>query len=354
MHPQFASDNNAGICPAALDALIQANASNHAPAYGEDRWTAAAKEKMRALFETDCEIFFVFNGTGGNALSLGQLCRPHHAVIAHALSHIVEDEAGAPEFFSGGAKLLTADTPLAKLTADAVEALATKYSSVHNVKARALCLSQASELGTVYTVEEVRALAVLARRHGLKVHMDGARFANAVASQECRPADLSWRAGVDVLIFGGVKNGLGVGESVLFFDKGLADEFAWRVKQGGQLNSKMRLVTAPWLALLDNDLWLDNARHANAMARRLRDRLAEAPGLTVIAPVEANAVFVEMDTGVQEALRAKGWRFYTFLGQTGCRLMCAWDMTPEIVDRFARDVAEARGGAASPNSRARS
>ena len=350
MSQQFASDNNAGICPAALEALVAANASGHAPGYGEDRWTAAAKDKMRSLFEADCDVFFVFNGTGGNALSLGQLCRPHHAVIAHAFSHIVEDEAGAPEFFSGGAKLLTADTPLAKLTVDAVEALATKYSSVHNVKARVLSLSQASELGTVYTVEEVRLLASLARRHGLKVHMDGARFANAVASQGCRPAALSWRAGVDVLVFGGVKNGLAVGESVLFFDRALADEFAWRVKQGSQLNSKMRLVTAPWLAMLENDLWLDNARHANAMARRLRDWIAEVPGLSFIAPVEANAVFVTMAPEAQAALRAKGWRFYTFLGTTGCRLMCAWDMTPEIIDRFAKDVAEACGRAATPGS----
>jgi threonine aldolase len=284
-------------------------------------------------------VFFVFNGTAANALALAQLCRPYHAVIAHALSHIEEDEAGAPALFSGGAKIVTADTPLAKLTPQAVEALAVKGRGVHHVKPRALSLTQATELGTVYTVAEVAALAETARRHGLKMHMDGARFANAVAHLGCTPAELSWRAGVDVLCFGGVKNGLAVGETVLFFDRALAAEFEWRVKQAGHLNSKMRLVTAPWLALLDNGVWLENARHANAMAQRLWQRMAGLDGVRSIAPVESNGVFVELPAAVQARLRERGWRFYTFLGDTGCRLMCAWDTSPETVDRFAADLA---------------
>jgi threonine aldolase len=171
--------------------------------------------------------------------------------------------------------------------------------------------------------------------------MDGARFANALAFLGCAPADLSWRAGVDVLCFGGVKNGLAVGEAVLFFDAGLAAEFEWRVKQAGHLNSKMRLVTAPWLALLEDGVWLRNARHANAMARRLHERIAGIEGVRLIAPVESNGVFVELPPAAQARLREKGWRFYTFLGETGCRLMCAWDTTPETVDRFAADLAHA-------------
>jgi threonine aldolase len=343
MPQQFASDNNAGICPEALEALVRANAAGHVGGYGADPWTEKAAARLRELFETDARAFFVFNGTAANALALAHICRPYHAVIAHALAHIEEDEAGAPGMFSGGAKILTADTPLAKLTPATVDALVAKCSSVHQVKPRALSLTQATELGTVYTVGEVAALAETARRHGLKVHMDGARFANALAHLGGTPADLSWRAGVDILCFGGVKNGLGVGEVVLFFDAALAEEFEWRVKQAGHLNSKMRLMTAPWLAMLESGAWLRNARHSNAMAQRLAGRITRAEGLRLIAPVEANGVFVELPVPVQARLREKGWRFYTFLGETGCRLMCAWDTTPETVDKFAADIAAAAG-----------
>jgi threonine aldolase len=342
MPQQFASDNNAGICPEALAALQRANAEGHVPGYGEDAWTEKASARLRELFETDARVFFVFNGTAANALALAQLCQPYHAVIAHAFSHIDEDEAGAPALFSGGAKIVTADTPLAKLTPEAVDALAKKGGrGVHHVKARALSITQATELGTVYTAAEIGTLSEIARRHGLKVHMDGARFANALATLGGSPADLSWRAGVDVLCLGGVKNGLAVGETVLFFDAALAAEFEWRVKQAGHLNSKMRLVTAPWLALIEGDVWLRNARHANVMATRLSERIANLPGVRLIAPVQANGVFVELPPPVQARLREKGWRFYTFLGETGCRLMCAWDTTPDTVDRFAADIAAA-------------
>ena len=340
MAQQFASDNNAGMCPEALDALIRANAEGHVTGYGDDEWTGKASARLRELFETDCEVFFVFNGTAANALALAQLCRPYHAVIAHAFSHIEEDEAGAPALFSGGAKIVTADTTLAKLTPDAVNKLAAKgQRGVHHVKSRALSITQATELGTVYTSGEVGALTEVARRHDLKVHMDGARFANAVATLGRSPAELSCRAGVDVLCFGGVKNGLAAGEAVLFFDRTLAAEFEWRVKQAGHLNSKMRLVTAPWLALIEGDVWLRNARHANAMATRLAERIGKLNSTRPIAPVQSNGVFVELPTDVQATLRAKGWRFYTFLGDTGCRLMCAWDTTPDTVDRFAADLA---------------
>jgi threonine aldolase len=343
MLQQFASDNNAGMCPAALGKFLEANAAGHATGYGDDAWTGEAKERIRSLFGSDCEVFFVFSGTAANALALAQMCRSYHAVIAHAFSHVENDEAGAPEFFTGGAKLMTADTPLAKLTPEAVEALATKFTAPHHVKPRALSLTQATELGTVYTPDELGALATIARRHRLKVHMDGARFANAVARLGCHPADISRRAGVDVLCFGGVKNGLAVGECMVIFDRALAEEFLWRVKQAGQLNSKMRLVSAAWLGLLDKDVWLANARHANAMADRLAAKIEPLPGVTIMAPVEANAVFAEIAPSVQAALRQKGWRFYTFLGVTGCRLMCSWDTEAATVDRFASDMAEAAG-----------
>jgi threonine aldolase len=341
MRQQFASDNNAGICPQALARVLEANAVGHATGYGDDAWTQEARERIAALFEADCDVYFVFNGTAANALALAQLCRPYNAIIAHSFSHVETDEAGAPEFFTGGAKLMTADTPLAKLTPEAVEALATRYSGPHHVKPAVLSLTQATELGTVYKPEELRALTDVAKRHGLKVHMDGARFANAVARLGCVPADISWRAGVDVLCFGGVKNGLAVGECIVFFDRALSHDFQWRIKQAGQLNSKMRLVSAAWLGLLDDGLWLENARHANAMADRLAAGLEDIAGVALIAPVEANAVFAEIPPHLQQVLREKGWRFYTFLGETGCRLMCAWDTEPETVDRFLADLREA-------------
>jgi threonine aldolase len=309
--------------------------------YGDDPWTSRASARLRELFETNCEAFFVFNGTAANALALAQICAPYHAVIAHAMSHIEEDEAGAPGMFSGGAKIVTANTPLGKLTPEIVDTLAKKGRGVHHVKPRALSITQATELGTVYTADELGALSETARSHGLIVHMDGARFANAVATLQGTPAQLSWRAGINVLCFGGVKNGLAVGEVVLFFDRHLAGEFEWRVKQAGHLNSKMRLMTAPWLALLEDGTWLRNARHANAMAARLSRHITDLPGVRLVAPVQSNGVFVELAPQLQAALRAKGWQFYTFLGDSGCRLMCAWDTTPETVDRFAADLAEA-------------
>jgi threonine aldolase len=338
MSQQFASDNNAGLCPEALEALIAANREGHAVGYGGDAWTERACNALRTLFETDCAVFFVFSGTAANALALAQLCRPYHAVIAHAESHVATDEAGAVGFFSGGAWLLTADTPIAKLTPAAVEALATSGRGVHSVKPRALSLTQATEMGTLYSRNELVALAGTARRLGLKVHMDGARLANAVAALGCAPADITWRAGVDVLCFGGVKNGLAAGEAVLFFDTAMAQEFEWRVKQAGHLNSKMRLVTAPWAGLLESGAWLRNARHANAMARRLWEAVAKVPGVEAMAPVESNAVFVRLPRGAADRLWQKGWRFYPW--DDGFRLMCAWDTPPEAVDRFAADVAE--------------
>ena len=341
MPQQFASDNNAGVCPEAMAALVRANETGHELSYGDDRWTQDVCDRMRALFATDCEVFFVFNGTAANALALASLGQSYHSVICHAASHVETDECGAPGFFSNGSKLLTAEGPNGKLTPDAVEQLATKRSDLHFPKPKAVSITQSTEVGTLYTVEELRAIAAVAKQRGLKVHMDGARFANAVAQLDCQPAEITWRAGVDVLCFGGTKNGLPVGEAVVFFNRALAEDFAWRVKQAGQLASKMRFVSAPWLGLLDGDVWLKNARHANAMARRLHDKIRGLNGIRILFPVEVNVVFAEIPPKTQAAMRAKGWRFYTFIGAEGCRLMCAWDTAPETVDRFAADLAEA-------------
>ncbi len=341
----FASDNNAGICPEAHAAAERANTTGHELSYGDDRWTLEVCDRFRELFQTDCEVYFVFNGTAANSLALASLCQSYHSVICHEVAHVETDECGAPEFFSNGSKLLTAEGALGKLTPDAIEQLAIKRSDMHFPKPKAVSITQSTEVGTVYSIAELRAVAAIAKRRGLKVHMDGARFANAVAHLGCHPSEITWRAGVDVLCFGGTKNGLAVGEAVIFFQRPLAEDFAWRVKQAGQLASKMRFVSAPWLGLLDNDVWLRNARHANAMAQRLSDRIQNLPGVALMYPVEANAVFAEIPVDVQARLRQRGWRFYTFIGAGGCRLMCAWDTAPETVDAFAADLAEAAGSA---------
>jgi threonine aldolase len=361
MTQHFASDNNAGICPEAMAALKRANATGHELSYGEDRWTAAVCDGLRALFQTDCEVFFVFNGTAANSVALSAMCQPYHAVICHEQSHIETDECGAPEFFSAGSKLLAVEGALGKLTPDSIEHMATKRTDLHFPKSKAVSLTQSTEVGTVYTVEELRAIAAIAKRHGLKVHMDGARFANAVATLGCHPSEITWRAGIDVLCFGGTKNGLPVGEAVIFFKRELAEDFAWRAKQAGQLASKMRFVSAPWLGLLEGDVWLRNAGHANAMAKRLADHIGGLEGVKLMFPVEANAVFAELAPAAQVKLREKGWRFYTFIGAGGCRFMCAWDTSPDTVDRFAADITEAvlgvaptrEAGAPAPRSRGR-
>lgn len=342
--PQFASDNNAGICPEAWAALGEANVG-HAAGYGDDDWTRKAEDAVRTAFDADAQVFFVFNGTAANSLALAAICRNTDAIVCHDFAHVNVDECGAPEFFSGGAKLLTVDTPDAKLTRDAISSRAAISHGEHASRPRAVSLTQATELGTLYKPAELRALAAHAHSLGLKVHMDGARFANAVAALGCAPADIAQHAGIDVLSLGGTKNGLPFGEAVVFFDHALADEFARRRKQGGQLASKMRFLAAPWTAMLRDGAWLAHAAHANAMARRMGDALANVPGARFITPVEANGVFVHLPSAVIAGLQ-KNWRFYVFVGETGCRFMCAWDTPVEMVDRFCADVRELSRSAA--------
>jgi threonine aldolase len=303
-------------------------------------------DQLRELFQTDCDVYFVFNGTAANSLALASLCQSYHSVICTSVAHVETDECGGPEFFSNGSKLLVAETSseaarLGKLTPDAVEALVTKRSDIHYPKPKVVSLTQATELGTVYSVEEVRAIAAIAKRRHLKLHMDGARFANAVATLGCHPSDITWRAGVDVLCFGGTKNGLPVGEAVVFFDRALSEDFAYRVKQAGQLASKMRFISAPWLGLLENDTWLANARHANAMAQRLYQALRPITGVELLHPPQANAVFAKLPPAAITRLRTEGWRFYEFIAGGGCRFMCSWDTRPESVDALAADIAAA-------------
>jgi threonine aldolase len=336
----FEGDNTAGICPEAWAALAEAN-TGRVPSYGADAWTARLAPFFRETFETDCEVFLVFNGTAANALALSALGPRHHSILCHANAHVDTDECGAAEFFTGGAKLVPLAGPHCKLSPEAVERALQRSPNVHFPRPGVLTLTQATEWGTVYTPDEVRSLAAVAHAHGLAVHVDGARFANAAATLRARgasPADVTWRAGVDVLCFGGTKNGMHASEAVVFFNRTLAREFDYRVKQGGQLASKMRFAAAQWCAMLRDGAWLRHAGQANARAQQLAAAVRALPPLRLIAEPEANGVFVEMPPAVHAALAARGWHFLRFIGDHGYRLMCAWDTTEGDVAAFIADL----------------
>src|SRR5437773_6513621 len=301
---EFASDNTAGICPEEWAALEKAN-TGEVSSYGEDQWTARVCDRIREIFETDCDVYFVFNGTAANALALAQLCHSFHSVICHERSHIHTDECGAPEFFTNGSKLLPIGGPNGKIDLSEARAMIAYQGELHSHKPRAISITQSTELGTVYTKAEIEAIAEFARRRKMFLHMDGARFANAVASLGCAPKAITSEIGVDVLCFGGTKNGVAAGELVIFFKKELSREFDYRLKQGGQLGSKMRFLAAPWLGLLTNDVWLRNALHANRAARQLANRLKTEAKIDIVFPVEANAVFVRMNEGLACDLHAR-------------------------------------------------
>ena len=334
---EFSSDNVAPICPEALAALQQAN-RHYAPSYGEDSWTARTCDRVREIFETDCDVYFVLTGTAANALALAKLCKSFESVICHRHSHIQTDECGAPEFFTGGSKLLLVGGADGKLEVGKVEALLATHNELHSHKPGAISISQATEFGTVYKRDEIAAMADLARRHGLFLHMDGARFANAIASLDCAPKAITWEVGVDVLCFGGTKNGAAGGELVIFFDKKISRKFGYRVKQAGQLVSKMRFLSAAWLGLLTDNVWLRNAARANEAARRLAERLQRDAGIETTFPVDANAVFVSMDEQLTKGLHARGWRFHKFIEPNVYRLMCSWATTEDEISRFIADV----------------
>ncbi|WP_028454124.1 threonine aldolase family protein [Chitinilyticum litopenaei] len=341
MRYDFASDNTAGICPEALAALLAANDACQA-SYGQDDWTAQAADAIRQAFECpQAEVFFVFNGTAANSLALASLCQSYHSVICHEQAHVETDECGGPEFFSNGTKLLLGRGANGKLDANEIDRLVARRSDIHYPKPKVVTLTQSTESGTVYTPAELREVSAHARHLGLHVHMDGARFANALASLNCSPAELSWRAGVEVMSLGGTKQGMPVGEAIVFFEPALAEDFAYRCKQAGQLASKMRYLSAPWAGMLKDGVWLQHAAHANAMATRLADGLRQIPGIELLFPVEANAVFARIDGRVQERLKAKGWVFYGFINENGARFVCSWATRAEDVDALLQSLREA-------------
>lgn len=334
---QFASDNYSGICPEAWEAMAEVN-HGFANAYGNDPWTTKACNLLREFFETDCEIFFVFNGTAANSLSLASLCQSYHSIICHELAHIETDECGAIEFFSNGTKILLVPGANGKIDLNEVENTVNRRTDIHYPKPKVLSLTQATEVGTVYSVDEMIKAGETAKRLSMRLQVDGARFANALASLQVSPKELTWKAGVDVLTFGGTKNGMTVGEAVIFFNRELAREFDYRCKQAGQLASKMRFLSAPWIGMLKSGALLGNAAHANRCARLLAEKLQAVPGVKIMHPCQANAVFVQMPQALIEALQKKGWMFYTFIGSGHARFMCSWRTTEGDIDMLIDEI----------------
>jgi threonine aldolase len=330
---RFFSDNAAPACARVLDAIGAANRID--TAYDGDSWSRRLNAALSAVFEREVEALWVSTGTAANSLALAALCPPHGSILCHRDAHIQNDECGAPEFYTGGAKLLLGEGEGAKLKPETVTALlAAVRDDVHQVQPAALSITNASEYGCVYTPAETAALGALAKARGLGFHVDGARFANAVASLGCAPADLTWRAGVDALSFGFVKNGGLSAECLVFFDPALAAATHYRRKRAGHLLSKGRYLAAQILAMLEDDLWLANARAANRAAARL----AQAAGADrLVLPVEANEVFVRVSADEAAALRAQGFDFYDW-GPGEARLVTSWDSDPAHVDALAAAI----------------
>jgi len=330
---RFFSDNAAPVCDEVLAAIAAANRVD--TAYDGDAISQRLDGVFSDLFETRVAALWISSGTAANALALAALVQPYQAVICHADAHIQNDECGAPEFYTGGAKLMLVGGQGAKIDRDGVTAcLESVRADVHQMQPAAISITNATEYGCVYTPAEVAALGDLARERGLGLHMDGARFANAVATLGCRPADLTWRAGVDVLSFGFVKNGGLSAEALIFFRPELADATRYRRKRAGHLLSKGRYSAAQLLAMLDNDLWLRNARAANDAASRIA---AAAPD-RLIEPVEANEIFLRLTAGEAASLRAQGFDFYDW-GPGAARLVTSWNQPEAEVAALAAALA---------------
>jgi threonine aldolase len=333
----FASDNVYGALPE-IWAAIRAADNDTATAYGNDAVTKGLSARFSKLFEREVSAFPVFTGTAANALALACLAPPYGAVLCHKNSHIMTSECGAPEFFSG-AKLVGLDGTDGKFTPEMIaEGLEGLDGSVHSVQPHAVSLSQASELGTVYSCSELAAIGELVHARGMKLHMDGARFANAMAKLDCSPAEATWKCGVDVLSFGATKAGALAAEAVVFFDSVLVDAFEYRRKRGGHLASKMRFVSAQLEAILEGDLWRASAARANALAARLADGLKKIPDIEIAAPVETNMVFAYISVEKAARMRAGGAEFHDWLppknGRVLARLATAFATPEEDVTRL--------------------
>ena len=344
----FRSDNVVGAHSKIIEAVTRAFEAGPASSYGEDDWTQRVEQRLRSLFDKpDLVAFPVATGTAANALALSCCTPPWGAIYCHPSAHIAVDEANAPELFTSGAKLVTVDGPAGKIDVDALARVLAEpvYGVVHHAQPSAVSITQATECGVAYAPDEIAAIAEVTHRHGLKLHMDGARFGNALAHVDCAPAQLSWQAGVDVLSFGATKNGAMAAEAVVFFESALAREFAFRRKRGGHLFSKMRLLSSQLDAYLSDQLWLANAERANLMARRLADGLSALSGTRLLYPVEANEIFIVLPAAVNLALEEAGALFYPWPSdrpnERAYRLVTAFNTDQSAVDQFLSIAREA-------------
>ncbi len=326
----FKSDNTSAACPEIMDALVRAN-EGHAAAYGDDEWSHRLDSVFADFFGRPVRVFPVSTGTAANTTALAAITPPYGAIVTHEYSHIVRDECGAPEFMTGGARLLPMAGANGRLTREILErALIDNPTSVHTVQPAAVSITQATEFGTVYRPDALADLTTGAHARGLHVHMDGARFANALATLNCHPGDISWRAGVDVLSFGATKNGAIAAEAVVFFAPDLVRDYELRRKRAGHLLSKMRYVSAQLLAYVESGVWLRNAHNANSLAQRV----GAAAGARLLYPVEANEIFLKLGDAAIAALRARGFAFYDW-GATGsgeARIVISWNQAAADVD----------------------
>jgi threonine aldolase len=337
----FRSDNTSGVAPQILDALAGAAHGAAAP-YGDDAWTARLTETLSGLFETEVAVFPVATGTAANTLALASLTPPFGAIYCHVESHVNTDECGAPEMATAGAKLIPIDGEHGRIQAAELDRVLTNAPrGVHWVKPSAVTLSQTTEAGTVYSPGEIADLTAIAHRHGLPVHLDGARFANALVKLGCTPAEATWKAGIDVMSFGATKNGALAAEAVVFFRPELAADTGFRRKRAGHLVSKMRFISAQYEAWLAGGLWLRLAGHANAMAARLAEGLLTIPGAALAHPADANEVFIRLPEASIKAAEDAGFAFYEWGGGV-IRLVTSFDTPAAAVDRF---IAVARPGA---------
>ena len=350
----FCSDNTAGVHPQILDAIARVNSIPNVMPYGNDEITKGVGVRLSEIFEREVEFFAVATGTSANALALAAMSPQWGAVFCHEMAHIQQDECGAPEFFTGGAKLMPLQGRDGKLQADTLDRALQSAGAgvVHHAQPAAVSITQASECGTVYAASEIGAIGEVCRRHKVGLHMDGARFANALVGLNGSPADITWRAGVDVLSFGATKNGALAAEAIVVFDKALAQTLPFRRKRAGHLFSKMRFLTAQLDAYLADDLWLKSAAHSNAMASRLADGLQALKGVRLLYQVQANEIFPVMPVAMKTRLEDAGFSFYEWptpeakAGEIALRLVTCFSTDPAHVEKFLAVAGEAGRAAA--------
>ena len=334
----FSSDNVTGACPEVMDAIVAAN-DGIVESYGNDKWSLNLQKKLSEIFETDVVVFPVVSGTAANALALSVLSPAFGKIFCNELSHINTDECGAPEFFSGGAKLVTMTSDDGKINAKDLSQNIRGTGIVHLSQPAAVSITQACETGTIYQLEEIKSIAETAHEHGLKVHMDGARFANAIVSLDVSPAEMTWKSGIDVLSFGGTKNGCLTAEAVVFFKPELVGNFPYLHKRSGQLLSKMRFVSAQLEAYVSNDVWLRNARNANAMAKLLSEGLASFPDIKLAYPTQSNEVFVHLPSSIIHLLNAEGYNVSEDeLDGKSVRFVTAWNTVSDDIEKLISTI----------------